>query len=109
MVKSLRVVFGKGPGSVPVPNEDGKAPMWNKKSIFWDQPYWEVLDVCHAIDVIHLTKNLCANLLGFLGTYGKNKDTLKARKDMAALKEEQGHHYLGPASYTFIKREGEHV
>ncbi|WVZ50279.1 hypothetical protein U9M48_001550 [Paspalum notatum var. saurae] len=61
MVKNLRVVFGKGSGSQPVPNEDGKAPMWKKKSIFWDLPYWEVLDVCHAIDVMHLTKSLCMN------------------------------------------------
>ncbi|WVZ50945.1 hypothetical protein U9M48_002148 [Paspalum notatum var. saurae] len=107
MVKSLRVVFGKGPGSVPIPNENGKAPMWKKKSIFWDLPYWEVLDVRHAIDVMHVTKNLCVNLLGFLRTYGKNKDTLEAREDMAALKGEQGHHYLSTASYTLSKREKE--
>ncbi|WVZ57983.1 hypothetical protein U9M48_008305 [Paspalum notatum var. saurae] len=107
MVKSLRVVFGKGLGSVPVPNENGKAPMWKKKSIFWDLPYWEVLDVRHAIDVMHVTKNLCVNLLGFLGTYGKNKDTLEAREDMVSLKGEQGHHYLGTASYTLSKREKE--
>ncbi|WVZ57977.1 LOW QUALITY PROTEIN: hypothetical protein U9M48_008299 [Paspalum notatum var. saurae] len=104
MVKSLSVVFGKGPGSVPVPNENGKAPMWKKKSIFWVLPYWEVLDVRHAIDVMHLTKNLCVNLLGFLGTYGKNKDTLEAREDMATLK---GKHYLGTASYALSKREKE--
>ena len=72
MVKNLRVVFGKGSGSQPVPNENGKAPMW-KKSIFWDLPYWEVLDVRHAIDVMHITKNVCVNLLGFLGTYEKGK------------------------------------
>ncbi|WVZ64046.1 hypothetical protein U9M48_013623 [Paspalum notatum var. saurae] len=34
MVKSLRVVFGKGPGSVHVPNENGKAPMWKKNLYF---------------------------------------------------------------------------
>ncbi|WVZ70492.1 hypothetical protein U9M48_019154 [Paspalum notatum var. saurae] len=34
MVKSLRVVFGKGPGSVSVSNENGKAPMWKKNLYF---------------------------------------------------------------------------
>ena len=34
MVKDLEVIFGKGPGSQPVPNENGMAPMWKKKSIF---------------------------------------------------------------------------
>ena len=49
--------------------------MW-KKSILWELPYWDVLEVRNAIDVMHLTKNLCVNLLGFLGTYGQSKDTL---------------------------------
>jgi hypothetical protein len=69
MVKDIKVVFGKGPGSRSVPSKDGRAPMWKKKSIFWDLPYWKVLQVCDAIDVMHLTKNLCVNLLGFLGVY----------------------------------------
>ena len=63
-------------------SDDGRAPMWKKKSIFWDLPYCEVLEVRHAIDVIHLTKNLCVNLLGFFGIYGKPKDTLEARQDL---------------------------
>ncbi|WVZ70493.1 hypothetical protein U9M48_019155 [Paspalum notatum var. saurae] len=54
-----------------------------------------------------VTKNLSVNLLGFLGMYGKNKDTLEAREDMAALKGGQGHHYFGTASYTLCKREKE--
>nr|AAM74279.1 Putative transposable element [Oryza sativa Japonica Group] len=78
MVKDLKVVFGKGPGSQPIESEDGHAAMWKKNSIFWELPYWEFLDVRHAIDVMHLTKNLCVNLLGFLGVYGKSKDTLEA-------------------------------
>ena len=87
MVKNLKVVLGKGYGRQPVPKENGKAPMWKKKSIFWDLPYWEVLDVCHSIDVMHITKNLCVNVLGFLGVFGKGKDTLEARQDLEALKE----------------------
>ena len=80
MVKDVKVVFGKAHGSEPVPNDaDGHAPMWKKKSIFWELPYWQVLEVRSGIDVMHLMKNLCVNLLGFMGVYGKPKDTLEAR------------------------------
>jgi hypothetical protein len=76
MVKDVKVVFGKGPGSQPILNDaTGHPPMWKKKSIFWKLPYWQVLEVRSAIDVMHLTKNLCVNLLGFMGVYGKPKDT----------------------------------
>ena len=43
MVKDIKVVFGKGPSSRSVQSDDGRAPMWKKKSIFWELPYWEVL------------------------------------------------------------------
>ena len=41
MVKDVKVVFRKGPGSRSVQSDDGRAPMW-KKSIFYELPYWEV-------------------------------------------------------------------
>nr|ABB46929.2 transposon protein, putative, CACTA, En/Spm sub-class [Oryza sativa Japonica Group] len=98
MVNDLKVVFGMGPGSQPIKSEDGHAAMWKKNSIFWELPYWEFLDVRHAIDVMHLTKNLCVNLIGFLGVYGKSK---------IHWKHEKGSHYLSPASYTLSKAEKE--
>ena len=85
-----------------------------RKVFFWYLPYWEVLEVRHAIDVMHLTKNLCVNLLGFLSVYGKSKDTLEARQDLQRMKQraalylekrDKGHHYLGPACYTLSKEE----
>ena len=88
MVKDVHVMFGKGRGSQQVPNdESGHALMWKKKSILWELPYWEVLEVRNAIDVMHLTNNLCGNLLGFLGTYGQSKDTLEARCDFKETKQ----------------------
>ena len=66
--------------------------MWKKKSIFWELPYWEILDVRHAIDVMHLIKNLCVNLLSFLGVYGKAKDTLEARQDLQHMKQRAALH-----------------
>ena len=84
--------------------------MWKKKSIFWDLPYWKDLEVRSAIDVMHVTKNLCVNLLGFLGVYGKTKDTPEAREDQQRVHEKDGMHpkqYEGPASYALTKEEKE--
>ena len=78
MVKDVKVVFGKGQGSESVSKDaKGHAPMWKKKSIFWELPYWQVLEVRNTINVMYQTKNLCVNLLGFMGVYGKPKDSLK--------------------------------
>jgi hypothetical protein len=80
MVNDLKLIFGKGPGSQSIPNDaNGHAPMWKKKYIFWELPYWKFLEVRSAIDEMHTTKNLCVNLLGFLGMYGKTKDKPEAR------------------------------
>jgi hypothetical protein len=118
MNKDLRVVFGKGDGSEPVPHDAIRcAPMCKKKSIFWELPYWEILVVRNAIDVMHLTKNLCLNVLDFLGCYGNSKDTMEARRDLKNIHgnkappievneetdpeevEEEEQDYLGPTSY----------
>jgi hypothetical protein len=77
MIKDVHVVFGKGRGSQQVPNDENEhAPIWKKKSILWELPYWEVLDVRSAIDVMHLMKSLYVNLLGFLHM-GREKIQLK--------------------------------
>ncbi len=82
----MKVIFGKGPGGEPVPKDaDGRAPMWKKKSIFLDLPYWKDQEVRSAIDVMHVTKNLCVTLLGFLGVYGKTTDTPEAQEDQQRM------------------------
>jgi hypothetical protein len=79
MVKDIKVIFGKGPSRQYIPHDaDEHAPMWKKKSIFWDLPYLKFLNVRSAIDVMHVMKNLCVYLLGFLGVYEKTKDTKEA-------------------------------
>jgi hypothetical protein len=45
-------------------------------------PYWEDLTVHHAIDEMHLQKNVFESTMGFLGLTGKVKDRLKSRKDL---------------------------
>jgi hypothetical protein len=83
---------------------------------FWDLPYWEVLEIRNSIDVMHLIKNLCVNLLGFLGVYDKLKDTLEAQQDLQRMKQrailhlekrDKKCHYLGPSCYTLSKQDKE--
>src|SRR5215216_7884201 len=55
---------------------------------------------------MHVTKNLCVNLLGFLGVYGKTKDTPEAREDQQRMHGKSGIH-MGQASYALMKEEKE--
>ena len=82
-----------------------------KEIYILDLPYWKILEVRSAIDVMHVTKNLCVNLLNFLGVYGKTKDTADARQD-----QQSTHHgrdnlnsekYQGTSSYALTKEEKE--
>ena len=100
------------PGGQSVPKDvaTGHAPMWKKKSIFWELPYWKVLEVRSSIDVMHVTKNLCVNLLGFLGVYGKTKDTPEAREDQQRMKDPNNMHpqnKIHRSSYALTKAEKE--
>src|SRR4051812_31521108 len=58
--------------------------------------------------MMHLMKNLCVNILGFLGLYGKSKDIPKAREDRQRHKGRDGKHpgqFQGPSSYALTKEE----
>jgi hypothetical protein len=109
MVKDIEVIFGKVHGGQSVLHDaDGHTPMWKKKSIFWELEFWKFLEVRSAIDVMHVTKNLCVNLLGFLGVYGKKKDTKEARQDQQRVKDPEDRHperFQGRASYALTKEE----
>jgi hypothetical protein len=59
---------------------------------------------------MHVMKNLCVNLLGFLGVYGKTKDTPEAREDQQRMNEKDDMHpkqYQGPAGYALTKEKKE--
>jgi hypothetical protein len=61
-----------------------------KMSIFLKYlPYWEDLAVRHAIDGMHLQKDVFESTMGFLGLIGMVKDRLKSRKDLVDLKIRQ--------------------
>jgi hypothetical protein len=87
-----------------------------KKSIFWELEYWKDLEVRSSINVMHVTKNVCVNLLGFRSVYGKTKDTPEAREDQQRMKDPNNMHpqnktdkgrHLSPASYALTKAEKE--
>lgn len=89
--------------------------MFKRKSIFYDLAYWPDFVVRHAIDVMHIEKNVFDSLIGtFLDIPGKTMDTLQAQKDLKCLNlrqdlhlkdMEEGDKYLGPTSYSLSKAE----
>ncbi|KAJ9556462.1 hypothetical protein OSB04_011076 [Centaurea solstitialis] len=106
-VEDLNIVLGKG-GITPPKN------IWKKRSIFWDLPYWEHLQVRHCLDVMHIEKNVCDSLLGLLlNISGKTKDGVRVRKDMVEMGirpqlapiESGSRTYLPPACYTLSRVE----
>ena len=50
---------------------------WKKKSIFFELPYWKDNLIRHNLDVMHIEKNVCDNVLfTLLDIKGKTKDNL---------------------------------
>ncbi|XP_074377710.1 uncharacterized protein LOC141719233 [Apium graveolens] len=71
--------FGKG-GKRKVNCETNP---WNKRSIFFDLPYWRDNLTRHNLDVMHIEKNICDSVLGtLLNIGGKIKDHIKSRYDL---------------------------
>ncbi|XP_072076814.1 uncharacterized protein [Arachis hypogaea] len=59
---------------------------WKKKSVFFDLPYWEDQMLCHNLDVMHIEKNVCDNVVfTILNDSGKSKDNLKACRDLQCM------------------------
>ena len=59
---------------------------WTKRSIFFELEYWSKLKLRHNIDVMHVEKNVCDNIVGtLLNIEGKTKDADKAHLDFANM------------------------
>ena len=55
--------------------------------MFWKLPYWRTLHVRHALDGMHITKNITESLLGTLmQSKSKGKDSLQCRIDLEAMR-----------------------
>ncbi|XP_058006773.1 uncharacterized protein LOC110657485 [Hevea brasiliensis] len=86
-VKNLEgVILTKAPHMKKAISHDGRGDNWNKKCIFFDLPYWRTLLLRHNLDVMHIEKNICDNILGtIMNIKGKTKDSIKTRLDLQAL------------------------
>ncbi|XP_042515263.1 uncharacterized protein LOC122089606 [Macadamia integrifolia] len=84
---------------------------WKKKSIFFDLPYWKDNLVRHNLDVMHIEKNVCDNIVNtLLDQKEKSKDNVNARLDLRDMKirldlqpkviEGKNKLFIPPASYT---------
>ncbi|WMV29325.1 hypothetical protein MTR67_022710 [Solanum verrucosum] len=59
---------------------------WNKKSIFLELPFWKSLLLRHNLDVMHIEKNICDNIMGtIMNVKGKTKDIINTRLDLKKM------------------------
>ena len=59
---------------------------WKKKNIFFQLPYWKTLILRHNLDVMHIEKNICDNIVGtLLSIDGKSKANMYGRLDLQAM------------------------
>jgi hypothetical protein len=108
MVKDIKVVLGNEKGGASKKtkkvgknaeknvknNVNETSGLFKKRSIFRNPPYWKDLMVHHAIDVIHVEKNVYETLIGiFLDIPGKTKDTLKAWINLEEMKLRKDLHH----------------
>ncbi|XP_042023045.1 uncharacterized protein LOC121770371 [Salvia splendens] len=59
---------------------------WNKRSIFWDLPYWMTNVISHNLDVMHIEKNVFDNIFNtIMNVEGMTKDNANARRDLEEI------------------------
>src|ERR1044072_17968 len=59
---------------------------WKKKSILFTLPYWQYNELRHNLDVMHIEKNVCDNIMGtLLNQEKKSKDNYEARADLVDM------------------------
>jgi hypothetical protein len=98
IVSKLKFVFRKKTKDEK-PKKDVKptpGATFKKKSIFFEYlSYWPELDVRHAIDGMHVQKNVFESLIGtLLDMKGKIKEGLNSRIDMVQLDIKKLYHVL---------------
>ena len=58
---------------------------WKKKSIFFELPYWKHNLIRHNLDVMHIKKNVCDNVLWTILGDAKGKDNLNSWRDLQEM------------------------
>ncbi|KAL0546463.1 hypothetical protein IC582_016373 [Cucumis melo] len=67
-------------------NNKGGNDYWKRISDFFELPYWKNLCVRHYLDVMHIEKNVCMNIVGtLLNIPGKSKDGMNTRLDLVEM------------------------
>ncbi|XP_012840363.1 PREDICTED: uncharacterized protein LOC105960705 [Erythranthe guttata] len=108
---------GKHPSLKKKNKRDKQDLNWTKRSILFELHYWKTILLRHNLDVMHIEKNICDNILGtLLNMDKKTKDTYKARKDLEDMnirkelhlkKRNDGRYVIPPAAYAMSKKEGQ--
>jgi len=77
-------VPGKNPEKPkPRKRQRNGEPVWHLKASMYDLPYWSKLKLQHNLDVMHIEKNICENIVAtLLSNQNKSKDTIAARLDL---------------------------
>ncbi|CAL1361192.1 unnamed protein product [Linum trigynum] len=79
-LEGKQVIFGKSSENDPLPHS------WKKCSIFFELPYWKDNILRHNLDVMHIEKNVCDNILWtLLNVNGRSKDNVNSRLDMQLM------------------------
>ncbi|KAK8559251.1 hypothetical protein V6N12_042532 [Hibiscus sabdariffa] len=94
-----------------------EAELWKKRSIFFKLPYWKHHILRHNLDVMHIEKNVCENIIRtILNVDTKSKDNLQSRLDLVdigirhALHPQllpNGKYFMPPSIFSMSKKEKE--
>ena len=69
-----------------MPDGYGEHHHWQKKSIFWELPYWKDHLLRHNLDVMHIEKNFFDNIMHtVLNVAGRTKDSKNSRLDLPVI------------------------
>ncbi|XP_074299803.1 uncharacterized protein LOC141630971 [Silene latifolia] len=107
-VKDIKITYGKKGSKLASRGYKKMSPLFEKL------PYWRDLSIRHCLDVMHIEKNVCDNIINtLLNVPNKSKDNTAARKDMVDMKirpelapQEKGtRSYLPPAAHTLSRKE----
>ncbi|KAL4027982.1 hypothetical protein IC575_011172 [Cucumis melo] len=83
--KLKEMIFSSGKNCGKNNNEGGN-DYWKRRSEFFELPYWKNLHVRHCLDVMHIEKNVCMNIVGtLLDLPGKSKDGMNSRLDLVDM------------------------
>jgi hypothetical protein len=105
LMEQLEKVKDVRPGKLEKKRKREEGQCWSRRSILWDLPYWPDLIFRFNLDVMHIEKNICDNLIGtFMNIDGKTKDTVNSRLDLEdmGIREEE---HLKPSEHDKSKLE----